>query len=176
MGFFCTFQLVTGAWGGQGLWSLSDRRNVFRLQIRVFLPIPFREGEWAYWKVSYILGLCFTTVFGICQTVLSSPHSHSLSLGDTSGHSRASLAAGTRASTAGWQSARVVLWALPHWEYCHLNSKVYFGSGEMRVLHRRAVLDQFSPLLCTCEKLQELTSDFCRFASSQKECLPLHSG
>lgn len=63
VGFFCTFQLVTGAWGEQGLWSLSDQRNVFRLQVRVFLPIPFREGEWAYWKVSYILGLCFTTVF-----------------------------------------------------------------------------------------------------------------
>lgn len=103
--FFCTFQLVSGACGEQGLWSLSDWRNVFSLQIRVFQPIPFTVGGWAYWKVSYVLRMWFPAALVFARPLLSSLQSHSVSPGDGSGHFTlvsASLQA-LGPSSAGWQ-------------------------------------------------------------------------
>lgn len=79
-------------------------------------------------------------VLVFARLFLSSLHPHQVSpsgTSDTSDHtSHGALAAGSRASRA--------VWALSHWEYCHLNSKVCFGGGKIRVLHRRPARYQFA--------------------------------
>lgn len=124
---------------GTAGWSQWDHRKVFCLHIAGFLPIPFTEGKSGCWKVSSFLGQWLPAVLVFAQIVSVVA---SLTPGEPQWHlwvlHSHSEAAGSRASRA--------VWALSHWEFCHLNSSACFGGGKMGILDRRPALYQFALL------------------------------
>lgn len=132
----CHFLVVSGAWGEQADLSQSTGGSLaFRLGCSCHSihrrTISILEGE-------SFLGLWLPAVLVFAQmiSVLSSltpgePQWRLCAL-----HSHGALAAGSRASRA--------VWALSHWEFCHLNSSACFGSGKRGILDRRPALFQFA--------------------------------
>lgn len=99
--------------------------SIHRRKIRML------EGELLFRAVA-------SSCFGICPDRFCCLLTHTWWAPVTPLGASLSEAAGSRASRA--------VWALSHWEFCHLNSSACFGVGKMGILDRRPALYQFALL------------------------------
>lgn len=148
----CTFLVVSGAWGGQGVLSQTTGRSL-AFTLRCSCPFHSQKenqyvGRWAAFK-----GCGFQLYWCLPRSFLSSLHSQQVSPSDTSGHFTHRCS-----GCEGWRASRAVL-ALSHWEYCHLNSSAFFGGEKMGISDRRPALYQFA-LPCPLQSWKTARSNF----------------